>query len=156
MGTCRDYEEMFSILNAYKIRYLVVGAHAVICYTVPRYTKDMDIWIIPDMNDEEKVYAALKEFGAPLAGMTPADFAKKDIILQIGVAPVRIDIMMNVPGISFRTAWKNRRRTVYGRTHINVLGISELIAAKKMAGRPQDGIDLKKLNKHSKNQRKKA
>lgn len=133
---CLDYEEMFCALNAYDIRYLVVGAHAVMFYTEPRYTKDIDIWIIPEMNDEGKVYAALKDFGAPIERARPADFANRRTVFQIGVAPVRIDIMMNVPGVSFEAAWRRRRRMLYGKAPINIIGLDDLISSKKKAGRP--------------------
>ena len=96
----RDYEELFKALNAYKIKYLVVGAHAVIFYTEPRFTKDLDIWIPADLNRPEQVYKALREFGAPLRQISVQDFADKKMILQIGVAPIRVDILMNIEGIS--------------------------------------------------------
>lgn len=145
MDVCRDYEDLFKILNTYKIKYLVVGAHAVIYYSEPRYTKDIDVWILPDLNDEEIVYEALKDFGAPLKDISPEDFTDKRMILQIGVAPIRIDIMVSIPGVNAETAWKNRKRTRYGKTSINVLGMSELIQAKRKAGRMQDKLDLEIL-----------
>lgn len=145
MDISRDYEELFRILNDCKIKYLVVGAYAVIFYSEPRYTKDIDIWINPEVNDVKKIYQALKKFGAPLTRMSPDDFKDRNMIFQIGVAPVRIDIMMNLPGVSFELAWKNRKKTHYGKTPINILGIFQLIQAKKRAKRAQDKIDLERL-----------
>ena len=144
---CRDYEELFKTLNAFKIKYLVVGAHAVIYYTKPRYTKDLDVWVPADLNEPKKVYQALKSYGAPLKGMKPADFCDKSVIYQIGVAPVRIDIMVNVGGVSIAEAWKNRQQIRYGRAKVFVLGKKDLIQAKEFAGRPEDLIDLKQLRK---------
>lgn len=82
-----DYEELFRLLNDYKVRYLVVGAYAVMFYSAPRFTKDLDLWISPDGNDPNQVHKALREFGAPLKGIRPEDFRDKTMILQIGVAP---------------------------------------------------------------------
>jgi len=141
----RDYEDLFKTLNAYKIKYLVVGAHAVIYYSEPRYTKDIDIWIPADLNEPQKVYEALKKFGAPLTHISPQDFSDQQMILQIGVPPVRIDILISVPGVLSHVSWKNRKKTLYGKTPIYVLGIKELIASKKKAGRPQDKLDMAKL-----------
>lgn len=141
----QDYEDLFSILNAYKIKYLVVGAHAVAYYREPRFTKDLDVWIPPALNDPDRVYGALKAFGAPLGKLAPEDFMDPTMILQIGLAPVRVDIMIDLPGVSAKAAWNNRTKTRYGRTSINVLGLRELIEAKKKSGRPQDKLDLKKL-----------
>lgn len=145
MQVSLDYEDLFRTLNGYNIRYLVVGGYAVMFHSEPRYTKDIDVWVIPEMNVAEKVYDALKKFGAPLVGMSPEDFNDKKMIFQIGVAPVRIDIMVDVPGVSFESAWKNRKKVKYGNTSINVLGLAELVKAKKTANRTQDKLDLEKL-----------
>lgn len=147
MEISQDYEDLFKALNGYKIKYLVVGAYAYVYHAEPRYTKDIDVWIMPEMNDVGKVYKALKSFGAPLKDISPGDFTNKKMIFQIGVPPVRIDIMVNVPGIPFDIAWRNRKNTLYGKTPINVLGIDELIKSKKKANRPQDKLDLEKLLK---------
>ena len=140
-----DYEDLFSTLNAHKIKYLVVGAHAVMFYTQPRYTKDVDVLIPAALNDPQRVYGALKAFGAPLRGIAPEDFQNPEMFLQIGVAPVRIDILVDLKGISVQEAWKHRKRSRYGKTPINLLGLAELIEAKKATGRPQDALDLAKL-----------
>lgn len=113
MDVCRDYEDLFKIFNSHGVKYLLVGGQAVIYYTEPRYTKDIDVWVIPEMNDPKSVFAALHEFGAPLQDISAEDFKNKKLILQIGVAPVRIDILLNVEGVSFAKAWKNRKKTRY-------------------------------------------
>jgi hypothetical protein len=133
------------VFNAYKIKYLVVGAHAFGFYAVPRFTKDLDVWVPPALNDAMQVYEALKVFGAPLRDLTVKDFANPSTMLQIGVAPVRIDIMCAVPGVSWEQAWKHRRKGRYGKAPIHVLGLAELIRAKKATGRPQDQLDLERL-----------
>ncbi|MCM8801365.1 MAG: hypothetical protein NC912_05100 [Candidatus Omnitrophica bacterium] len=89
-----DYKELLRLLNRHKVRYLIVGAYAVIYYTEPRYTKDIDIWVEPDIKNAKKVYQVLKRFGAPLKGINVEDFTKRNLVYQIGVAPVRVDIMM--------------------------------------------------------------
>lgn len=150
MEVSRDYEDLFKVLNAYKLKYLVVGGYAVIYHSEPRFTKDMDVWLSPNANGADDIYSALKEFGAPLKGFQPDDFLDKKLIYQIGVPPVRIDIMMSVPGLEFTSAWRNRRREKYGRTPIYLLGLDDLIHAKRSAGRPQDLIDLKKLSRRKK------
>ena len=145
MNVISDYEELFKILNAEKIKYLVIGAYAVMYYSQPRYTKDIDVWVIPELNDVNKIYAAFKKFGAPLRGIKPKDFKDKAMILQIGIAPVRIDILLGVSGVSVQKAWKNKKRIRYGETPVYILAKNDLIATKKKAGRPQDQIDLENL-----------
>ena len=142
MDISSDYRELFKILNKHKAKYLVVGAYAVIFYTEPRYTKDIDIWIEPTLKNAEKLYKALGEFGAPLKDISTKDFANKKTIYQIGVAPVRIDIIMSISGSIFTEAWKDRRKTKYADVSINIMGIKDLIRSKKKTGRKQDSIDV--------------
>ena len=145
MDVSPDYEDLFKSLNAHKVKYLVVGAQAVIFHTEPRWTKDMDVWIPSELNDPEKVFAALKDFGASLVNIVPDDFRNKKMFLQIGVAPVRIDILVGLEGAKATRAWQNRRRTFYGKTPIYVMGVRDVYRTKRSAGRSQDLLDMEKL-----------
>ena len=145
MDISSDYRELFKILNKHRVKYLVVGAYAVIFYTEPRYTKDIDIWVEPALKNAEKLYKALGEFGAPLKDISAKDFADKRTIYQIGVAPVRIDIITSISGSTFTEAWKDRRKTKYADVSINIIGVKDLIRAKKKAGRPLDLNDIAQL-----------
>ena len=91
-----DFKEILRIFNAVKVKYLVVGGYAVMKYTEPRFTKDLDIWVNPTPENAKLVHAALKEFGAPLFGATEETFTRKDDFLFIGVPPNRIDILKDI------------------------------------------------------------
>jgi hypothetical protein len=145
MNPSSDFEDLFKTLNAHRVKYIVVGAHAVMHYATPRFTKDLDVWIPPDLNKSARVFEALADFGAPLDKVSPADFTDPKLIYQIGIAPVRIDVMMDIQGVSARDAWKRRTRVRYGKTMISVLSLDDLIRAKKRSGRPQDQLDLQAL-----------
>ena len=99
-----DFRDLFKVLNACRVRYIVVGAHAVVYYTEPRYTKDLDIWVDPSPENASRVFRALAEFGAPLKGITEQDLTNPDMIYQIGVEPNRIDFMMDIEGIELTPA----------------------------------------------------
>ena len=146
MDISSDYKDLFKTLNKHKVKYLLIGAYAVAFYTEPRYTKDLDIWVRNDLPNAKRLYKALIDFGAPLKGVAVEDFTDKKMIYQIGVAPIRIDILMGAAGIKFENAWKNRKRTRYGGVPINILGIKELIYSKKKIKREQDVLDVKKLS----------
>jgi hypothetical protein len=60
-----DFRELLSVLNAHNVKYLVVGAYAVSAHAQPRATKDLDIWVKPEIENAKAVYAALAQFGAP-------------------------------------------------------------------------------------------
>ncbi len=98
-----DFKEILSIFNEHEVRYLVVGAHAVMKYSEPRYTKDLDIWVEASEENSERVFSALNEFGAPLDKLNVDDFAA-DGFFQMGRPPVRIDILMSIEGVNFSDA----------------------------------------------------
>ena len=147
MDISYDYEDLLRILNKRKVKYIVVGAYAVIYYSEPRFTKDLDIWVKQEPKNVSRLYFALKEFGAPLRNIHPSDFLEKNMIYQIGVAPVRVDIILDIADISFDVAWENRVKSRYSNIPINILGLKELIKSKKKTGRSQDRLDLEKLRK---------
>jgi len=81
-----------------------------------------------------------------------ADFTDKELIYQIGVEPNRIDIMMDVPGVRFETAWKNRRKSHYGNEPVSIISLKDLMRAKRKAARGQDLLDLRRLEAAKKGQ----
>jgi len=145
MSVNLDFRDRFHELNVVEARYLVVGAYAVIHHTEPRFTKDLDIWVEPTVTNAARVWQALTEFGAPLDNVTPRDLSDRSLVYQIGIAPNRIDIIMDVAGAKFATAWQNRVPSEYGDEPINIMGLDDLIRAKRAAGRARDKLDLRRL-----------
>jgi len=123
----------------------VVGGYAVMKYSEPRFTKNLDVLIATDQDNANNVYAALKEFGAPLENLTPDDFTNKDYFYQMGRPPLRVDIMMSIPGIKFDEAWGKRETVELDDLKIFFISRSDLIRAKEASARSQDKIDADKL-----------
>lgn len=142
-----DYEELLNILNRHKVKYLIVGAYAVVYYTEPRYTKDLDIWIDAETGNAKRVHRALQEFGAPLKDIKEEDFTNTTLVYQIGVEPVRVDIIMGISGINFAAAWKGKHKVLFNGVRINIIGIEELIKSKAKTKRPLDRADIESLQK---------
>jgi hypothetical protein len=115
-------------------------------YAEPRFTKDLDLWISTDAANAGAVYQALLEFGAPLEGMTEKDFAEEGYFFQIGVPPVRIDILMGIPGMGFDEAWERRNEVDFDQLLVPFISRDDLIIVKRAAGRPQDIIDADLLS----------
>ncbi len=151
MPANQDYKDLFKLLLDEKVSYLIVGAHAVVFYTEPRYTKDMDILVQPSEENAKRVYKVLMQFGAPLKNITVKDFIDPDMIYQIGIEPNRIDILMSIKGVCFDDAWENRIQSSYDGIPISIISKSDLINAKTASGRPQDLIDLDNLKNISNN-----
>jgi predicted nucleotidyltransferase len=145
----RDYEEFIAALNARGVRYLIVGAHALALHARPRATKDLDILIDPTPANARKVLAALGDFfGGVDLGYSVEDVIDPRWIVQLGAAPVRIDLLPGIPGFAgFGAAWKNRVNAHFGAIPAHYIGLDDLIAAKKAACRPQDRADLRILKR---------
>ena len=142
-----DFKELLSILAKHEVRYLVVGGYAVMRYTEPRFTKDLDLWISTDEKNSSAVFAALKEFGAPLKDLTSDDFTQKGHFYQMGNPPFRLDVMMSIPGVEFESAWEHREDVPLEGLTVPFISRADLIKAKEASGRPQDLIDAENLRK---------
>ncbi len=142
-----DFSDLLKLFNDKKVKYLIIGGYAVVQYAEPRYTKDLDIWISTDTTNASSVYEALKEFGAPLAELTEKDFAEEGYFYQMGVPPVRVDILMGIPGVEFEKAWGKRAKIEFDGLLLSFISKEDLIIAKRASGRPQDLIDADALEK---------
>lgn len=145
----RDFEEFLASCNAHGVRYLVVGAHAVAFHAHPRATKDLDVYVEPTAENAERLLGAIRDFfGGAELGFTVDDVTNPDTILQLGVAPVRIDLLSSLAGVeSFERAWQRREDARYGSVDTHYMSLDDLIAAKRSAGRDQDHADLEHLER---------
>ena len=149
-----DFSDLLKLFNDYQVKYLVVGGYALIQYAEPRYTKDLDLWISADTYNAQAVYRALCDFGAPLSGLNEEDFAEEGYFYQMGVAPVRIDILMGIPGVNFADAWLRRMEVDFDGLKVAFIGREDLIIAKTASGRPQDLLDVQQLSTSTSHVRK--
>jgi hypothetical protein len=120
-------------------------------YGEPRYTKDLDVWVRGSAENSERLYRALAEFGAPLLhdGITPDTFCKEGIVYQIGVAPVRIDILNHLTGVTFEDAWNRRVESAMFGVPVYFISRKDLISNKLAAGRFTDLEDVRRLDDKS-------
>jgi hypothetical protein len=144
-----DFTDLLKHFNDNNVRYLVIGGYAVIQYGEPRFTKDLDLWISTDKDNAAAIYRALKAFGAPLTGLTEADFAEEGYFYQMGNPPIRVDILMGIPGGNFEQAWKERNEVAFDSLIVPFISKKELINVKLASGRPQDLLDADALSKDS-------
>ena len=147
MLTSPDFKELLSLFKSYDVRYLIVGGYAVMRYAEPRFTKDLDVLIAVDESNARAVYTALAEFGAPLHDLSPKDFAQEGYFYQMGSPPLRVDVLMSIPGVDFAEAWGNRETITVAGTDMHFISKVDLIEAKRAAGRPRDLLDLENLER---------
>ena len=140
-----DYLDMLKCLNAAQVDYVMVGGWAVNLHGYIRATIDLDIWILADQHNAQKVFSALSSFGAPLQNVTPEDFAIEGTIFQIGVAPCRIDIINKIDGLTFSDASSRAVTTVIDGVPVRILSLDDLIVNKRASGRTKDLADAEML-----------
>ena len=146
MEVQQDFRDMLALLNAHKVDYLIVGAYALAYHGVPRYTGDMDILVLPNAENARRILEALGEFGFGSVGLTLDDFMVPGQVIQLGVAPIRIDIVTSITGVSWEEAVAGRVKGNYGDIVVYIIGRKELIRNKQALGRKKDQADLEALS----------
>ena len=147
MSVNSDFRDMLFELNAVDARFVVVGGYAVIYYAKPRFTKDLDIWVDATPANAALVHAALKSFGAPLAGLSIEDLSRPGITFQMGQPPNRIDILTSIESVVFEEAWRAKSEARFVDQRMWVLGRQHLVTNKRAVGREQDLADVRALER---------
>jgi hypothetical protein len=145
-----DWRAFIESLNSNGVEYVVVGAVALAHHGIPRYTGDLDILVRNSPENARRLESALTEFGLASLGLKAEDFVSSYRVIQLGVAPYRIDILTSLTGVTFDRAWEGRVEGVVGETRVNFLGRKELVRSKKLTGRAQDRADLEALGESEK------
>jgi hypothetical protein len=146
-----DLRELLLAFNDNGVEYLLVGGYAVGMYAEPRATKDLDIFVRPELPNSEAAYKALAAYGAPLSGVTPADFCNDpDSVFQIGQPPLRIDLLQKIDGVTFEEAWPKRTDAFIDGIPVHVISADHLIRNKLASGRLQDLADAEAVRESTK------
>ena len=138
----QDFVDLLRAFNAADVRFLVVGAYALAFHGRPRSTGDLDVWVDATPENAPRVIRALAAFGAPLADISEADFARAGIIYQMGLPPGRIDVLTELTGLSFNDAWPDRERGPVDDVEVDFIGREAFIRNKRATGRPKDIGDV--------------
>jgi predicted nucleotidyltransferase len=143
------YSELLQLLNEFQVEYLIVGGFAVMKYGEPRYTKDLDIWVHNSPQNSVRVVEALAKFGAPLEhdGITAQTFTGAQVVYQIGIAPVRIDVLTEITGVEFADAWPKKVESTFFGVPVHFISLDDLMANKRALGRDSDLKDMKQNSK---------
>ncbi len=136
-----DWIELLSILSKYKLDYLILGGIATSIYSLPRYTKDLDIFIDKSEVSLNKLRLVLKEFIGSDINISNEDLSKR-MVIQLGNEPLRIDILLNAKGIIFKDCLVNKTSYIYNGKEYFLIGKQDLIKNKLAVGRPQDLADV--------------
>jgi hypothetical protein len=136
---------LLELFNSHSVEYLVVGGYAMAFHGAPRFTGDIDLLIKSDNANAKRVLASLSEFGFGSLGLSEADFVSPRNVIQLGVPPIRIDILTSLSGVEWQKAWAGRVAGDYGGVSAFFIGKTELIVNKKALGRKKDLADIEAL-----------
>lgn len=135
------YRDILHELSAAEADFLLVGAFAIAVHQYPRATGDIDLWVRPELANARRVWNALANFGAPVEDLTVEELSRPGFFYQVGVAPVRIDILTAIDGVSFDEAWAEKEDHDLFGVAVPVISRRHLLINKKATGRPKDQAD---------------
>ncbi|MCA9423452.1 MAG: hypothetical protein KC994_00190 [Candidatus Omnitrophica bacterium] len=145
MEIYREWSELLGLFNEEQIDYLIVGGHALAFHGAPRFTGDLDILVRPDSENAAKVIKALAEFGFSFPNLTAEDFASPDQVVQLGVPPMRVDLITSLSGVTWDEASAGKVAGKFGNVPVDFLGRDQFIATKRATGRKKDLADIEAL-----------
>ena len=142
------HQDFLDLLRAFidrEVRFLIVGAYALGVHGRPRATGDLDVWVDPTPDNAARIMEALEAYGAPLQQVAADDFSRPGIVFQMGLPPLRIDVLTELSGLTFAEAWAGRISAAFGPLTVDVIGRDAFIKNKKATGRARDLADIEAL-----------
>lgn len=140
-----DFRDLLALFNAHNVEYMIVGGYALAFHGAPRFTGDLDVLVKPDPDNARRILEALGAFGFASVGLTTGDFEGSDQVVQLGVPPVRVDIITSLTGVSWEEAFSGRATGIYGDIPVHYIGREQFVANKRAIGRKRDLADLEAL-----------
>jgi hypothetical protein len=145
MEVQKDFKELLALFNARRVEYVIVGGYALAFHGAPRFTGDLDVLVNPTAENARRVLAALGEFGFDSVGLTLEDFVHPDRVIQLGVPPVRVDLLTSLTGVSWQDVAAGKVAATFGGVRVNFIGRAEFVTNKRASGRSRDFADLEAL-----------
>jgi hypothetical protein len=142
----KDFKELLELFNSHKVEYLIVGGYALAFHGAPRFTGDIDLLVNTDPKNAKCILRALEEFGFGSLELSEEDFTTPNNVIQLGLPPVRIDIMTSLTGVDWIKAEANKVEGNYGLTTTYFISKADLICNKRALGRKKDLADLEALD----------
>ncbi|MCX7008321.1 MAG: hypothetical protein NTY53_13920 [Kiritimatiellaeota bacterium] len=141
-----DFKELLALFNAHQVDYLIVGGFALAFHGAPRFTGDLDVLVRPHPENAQRVIGALAAFGFNLPGLTVDDFLSPDKVVQLGLPPVRIDLMTSISGVTWAEIAAHKVPGMLGDVPVFYIGRDQFIANKRASGRKKDLADIEALD----------
>jgi predicted nucleotidyltransferase len=161
------FEELLASLDEARVRFVVVGGLAVVIQGFARLTADVDLVIDLDRENVLRTVDTLTARGLrPLLPVNPHDFADGAVrrnwieTRNLQVFSMRdernplltVDLFAEAP-IPFEELWSRADSVTLRGRPIRIASIEDLIRMKRIAGRPQDAIDIERLQEIARRRR---
>ena len=143
-----DFRDLLALLNEHAVEYLIVGGYALAFHGVPRFTGDIDVFVRPEPKNAKRILDALSDFGFQFSNLTVDDFLSPDKVIQLGLPPVRIDLLTSISGVSWEEAQTHKESGVFSDVPVFYIGRNEFIANKRASARMKDLADLEALGEY--------
>jgi hypothetical protein len=127
-------------MRAHRIRALLMGGQACVLYGAAQFSRDVDLVVLADEKNLQRLRSALNELRAENIAVPPLDakFLRRGHAVHFrcgvsGAAGLRVDIMTKMRGVdSFSKLWKRRTEVVdQSGFKWQLLSLPDLVAAKK-------------------------
>lgn len=141
----KDFKEFIALLNEHNVQYIIVGGYALAFHGYPRFTKDIDLWILPNPENAERILAVLHDFGFAPLDLAVEDFILPNKVIQLGQPPNRIDIMTSISGVNFEECYQATIEIELDGIVVRFIGLEDLIKNKRSTGRLRDLGDIEEL-----------
>ncbi|HNW83494.1 MAG TPA: hypothetical protein PKG52_11465 [bacterium] len=141
----KEFNQFLELLKRNEVEFLIVGSYARAYHGSPSFTGNIDIFVKPSTENAEKIVESLNSFGFGKKGIHEADLSDEGSIVQLGVPPIRIDIMTSITGVSWDEAYNGAVDGMYGDISVKFLGKKQYITNKKAVGRMKDLADIEEI-----------
>ena len=145
MEVQKDFKEFLALLNAHEVDFMIVGGYALAFHGAPRYTGDIVVFVKPNSINAQRIIQVLKEFGFSSLGLSVDDFQDENNVVQLGLPPIRIDIITSISGVTWEQADASKEPGKYGVVPVFYIGKNQYVANKKATGRTKDIADIEAL-----------
>ena len=145
MEVQKDFRDLLALLNDHEVQFMIVGGYALAFHGAPRFTGDIDIFIKPDAENSQRVIDALADFGFKSLDLSPNDFQTPNKVIQLGVPPVRIDLITSITGVTWEDADLSKESGSFGDVPVHYIGKTKFIDNKRSTGRKKDLADIEAL-----------
>jgi hypothetical protein len=142
----KDFKKLLELFNAHKVEYLIVGGYALAFHGAPRFTGDIDLLVKANSENAKHILNALEEFGFGSLELSESDFTIPNNVIQLGVPPVRVDIMTSLTAVSWEKAQADKVEGNYGDTPVYFISKSHFVTNKRALGRKKDLADIEALD----------